>query len=116
MKKGGEVRRPAPPAALSQQEVLWPEPHGGELLAMEKGGGGQETSTPSRTFAAGDRVVGDPQRGAASHEEEGGGQETSFPSPKISLAGGAVLCPVHREVSTVWVGGGPPAMAATMDI
>ena len=38
MKKGGEVKRPAPPAALSRQEILWLEPHEGELPAMEKGG------------------------------------------------------------------------------
>ncbi|MGH0162389.1 UNVERIFIED_CONTAM: hypothetical protein FKN15_045724 [Acipenser sinensis] len=41
---------------------------------------GQETSSPSRTFAAGYTVVGTPQRGAAGHEEGGGGQETSSPS------------------------------------
>ncbi|MGH0151247.1 UNVERIFIED_CONTAM: hypothetical protein FKN15_020013 [Acipenser sinensis] len=38
MKKGGEVRIPAPPAALSWQEILWLEPHERELPAMKKGG------------------------------------------------------------------------------
>ncbi|MGH0166884.1 UNVERIFIED_CONTAM: hypothetical protein FKN15_051994 [Acipenser sinensis] len=33
----GEVRRPAPTAALSLQEVLWPEPHHVELPATKKG-------------------------------------------------------------------------------
>ncbi|MGH0125770.1 UNVERIFIED_CONTAM: hypothetical protein FKN15_046525 [Acipenser sinensis] len=37
-KKGGEVRRPAPPAAISLQNG-WPEPQGGELPAMKKGMG-----------------------------------------------------------------------------
>ncbi|MGH0127329.1 UNVERIFIED_CONTAM: hypothetical protein FKN15_036699 [Acipenser sinensis] len=40
----------------------------------EERGGGQETSSPSRTFAAGDRVAGAPEEGAASHEELGGGR------------------------------------------
>ncbi|MGH0125861.1 UNVERIFIED_CONTAM: hypothetical protein FKN15_074281 [Acipenser sinensis] len=37
-KEGWEVRRPAPPAALSRQDIRWSEPHKGELLAMKKGG------------------------------------------------------------------------------
>ncbi|MGH0125877.1 UNVERIFIED_CONTAM: hypothetical protein FKN15_021764 [Acipenser sinensis] len=37
-KQGGEVRRPASPAALSRQEILWLEPHEGQLPAPEKGG------------------------------------------------------------------------------
>ncbi|MGH0139306.1 UNVERIFIED_CONTAM: hypothetical protein FKN15_025136 [Acipenser sinensis] len=38
----------------------------------EERGGGQETSSPSRTFAAGDCVAGAPEEGAAGHEELGG--------------------------------------------
>ncbi|MGH0171183.1 UNVERIFIED_CONTAM: hypothetical protein FKN15_060648 [Acipenser sinensis] len=34
-----QIRRPAPPAALSRQAVWWSEHHRGELLAMKKGGG-----------------------------------------------------------------------------
>ncbi|MGH0117757.1 UNVERIFIED_CONTAM: hypothetical protein FKN15_039053 [Acipenser sinensis] len=37
----------------------------------EERGGGQETSSPSRTFAAGDHVVGAPRRGNAGHKEGG---------------------------------------------
>ncbi|MGH0162001.1 UNVERIFIED_CONTAM: hypothetical protein FKN15_065472 [Acipenser sinensis] len=52
-----------------QQEILWLEPHEGELPATR--GGGQETRFPSSTFAAGEIVVGAPRRGAAGHEEGG---------------------------------------------
>ncbi|MGH0147955.1 UNVERIFIED_CONTAM: hypothetical protein FKN15_038283 [Acipenser sinensis] len=44
MKMGGEVRRPAPPAAVSLQEIRWPEPQKRELLATESRGEGQETT------------------------------------------------------------------------
>ncbi|MGH0129420.1 UNVERIFIED_CONTAM: hypothetical protein FKN15_002183 [Acipenser sinensis] len=79
MKKGGEVKRPAPPAAFPWQETRWSEPHGGEMPAMKKGGG-QETSSPRSSFAAGDSVVGAPRRGNAGHEEGGrSGDQLSQP-------------------------------------
>ncbi|MGH0166208.1 UNVERIFIED_CONTAM: hypothetical protein FKN15_050556 [Acipenser sinensis] len=40
-------------------------------VGYKEGRGGQETSSPSRTFAAGYTMVGAPQRGAAGHEEGG---------------------------------------------
>ncbi|MGH0180661.1 UNVERIFIED_CONTAM: hypothetical protein FKN15_004618 [Acipenser sinensis] len=38
MKKGGEVRRPAPPAALSRQEDQWLKPQERELPARKTWG------------------------------------------------------------------------------
>ncbi|MGH0118540.1 UNVERIFIED_CONTAM: hypothetical protein FKN15_015218 [Acipenser sinensis] len=38
IKKGGEVRRPAPPAALSRQDGVWREPRERELPATKNGG------------------------------------------------------------------------------
>ncbi|MGH0170367.1 UNVERIFIED_CONTAM: hypothetical protein FKN15_077068 [Acipenser sinensis] len=67
-----------------QQELLWPEPHKAELPAMKKGGG-QETSSPSHTFAAGKTVAGDPEEGAPSHEEVGGGGHSTMAAPKNIL-------------------------------
>ncbi|MGH0118148.1 UNVERIFIED_CONTAM: hypothetical protein FKN15_044450 [Acipenser sinensis] len=81
MKKGREVRRPAPLAC---------------------------------NFATVERVAGAPRRGAAGHEEGGGGGlETT---PKVSLAGGAGMCVVHRDATAVWVGGGNPAVASTFGL
>ncbi|MGH0115995.1 UNVERIFIED_CONTAM: hypothetical protein FKN15_060459 [Acipenser sinensis] len=47
IKKGGEMSRPAPPAALSRQEIMWSEPHRGELPAMEKGGEVRRPAPPA---------------------------------------------------------------------
>ncbi|MGH0188247.1 UNVERIFIED_CONTAM: hypothetical protein FKN15_028587 [Acipenser sinensis] len=47
MKKGGEVRRPAPPAVLSRQEIQWLEPHEGQLSAMKKGGEVRRPAPPA---------------------------------------------------------------------
>ncbi|MGH0120791.1 UNVERIFIED_CONTAM: hypothetical protein FKN15_065127 [Acipenser sinensis] len=57
------------------------------MAGHEERGGGQQTSFPSRTFAAGDHVVGAPRRGMAGHEERGGGQQTSFPSRTFAAGG-----------------------------
>ncbi|MGH0143741.1 UNVERIFIED_CONTAM: hypothetical protein FKN15_014887 [Acipenser sinensis] len=38
MKKGGEVRRPASPAALSRQDRVWRKPRKRELPATKNGG------------------------------------------------------------------------------
>ncbi|MGH0127809.1 UNVERIFIED_CONTAM: hypothetical protein FKN15_052443 [Acipenser sinensis] len=51
-KKGGEVRRPALPAAVSLPEIGWPEPHGGELSATKKGGEQPAADTRSAVRAA----------------------------------------------------------------
>ncbi|MGH0155158.1 UNVERIFIED_CONTAM: hypothetical protein FKN15_028525 [Acipenser sinensis] len=47
----------------------------------EERGGGQETSSPSRTFAAGDRVAGAPEEGATGHKELGGVGPTTMATP-----------------------------------
>ncbi|MGH0122072.1 UNVERIFIED_CONTAM: hypothetical protein FKN15_001797 [Acipenser sinensis] len=44
-------------------------------------GGGQETSSHSRTFAAGDHVAGAPEEGAAGHEELGGVRPPTMATP-----------------------------------
>ncbi|MGH0131518.1 UNVERIFIED_CONTAM: hypothetical protein FKN15_060147 [Acipenser sinensis] len=85
---------------------MWSGPPGGELPAMEKGGGGQETSSPSRTFAAGDQVVGAPKRGAADHEEGGGGQETRSPAA-LSRQERVWREPQKRELPATKNGGVP---------
>ncbi|MGH0147071.1 UNVERIFIED_CONTAM: hypothetical protein FKN15_009885 [Acipenser sinensis] len=38
MKKGGEVKRPAPPAALSRQDSVWRDSRKRELIATKKWG------------------------------------------------------------------------------
>ncbi|MGH0167706.1 UNVERIFIED_CONTAM: hypothetical protein FKN15_052945 [Acipenser sinensis] len=106
---------PPPPLSEGKEQELPPHPprRTGPLSSEEiyrRRGGGQETSSPSYTFTAGETVVRAPWRGAAGHEEGGGGLETT---PKISLVGGADLYSVHRDTTAVWVGGGPPTVAAT---
>ncbi|MGH0165041.1 UNVERIFIED_CONTAM: hypothetical protein FKN15_050483 [Acipenser sinensis] len=84
-----------------------------EGAAGHEEGGGQETSFPSRTFAAGDHVVGAPRRGAAVHEEEGGGQETSSPSGTFAAGYGVAEAPEEGAVSHQEVGGGGHSTMAT---
>ncbi|MGH0114887.1 UNVERIFIED_CONTAM: hypothetical protein FKN15_065811 [Acipenser sinensis] len=82
----------------------------------KEGGGGQETSSPSRTLAAGCTVVGAPQRGAEGHEEGGGGQETSSPSRTFAAGGTVAEAPEEGATSQEDMGGGgPPTMATPMD-
>ncbi|MGH0116841.1 UNVERIFIED_CONTAM: hypothetical protein FKN15_019230 [Acipenser sinensis] len=87
----GVARGPASPGVATQ----WPELHEGELPAMKKGGGGQETSSPSRISVAGNTVARAPRRGAGGHEEGGGGQETS--SPCSSFAAGDCVVGAPRR-------------------
>ncbi|MGH0118232.1 UNVERIFIED_CONTAM: hypothetical protein FKN15_057466 [Acipenser sinensis] len=89
--EGGEVRRPAPPAAISLQENGWPEPHGGELPAMKKEG--QCLQSASTGVAAGsaspgvaaclalqqDIVWPEPQKGELPAMKKG--QEVKRPAP-----------------------------------
>ncbi|MGH0137337.1 UNVERIFIED_CONTAM: hypothetical protein FKN15_073937 [Acipenser sinensis] len=44
-------------------------------------GGGQETSFPSRTFAAGGQVAEAPEEGASSQEDMGGGGPPTMATP-----------------------------------
>ena len=52
----------------------------------EERGGGQQTSSPSRTFAAGWSVAGAPEEGAAGHEEWGGAGDSTMATPQKQLA------------------------------
>ena len=82
----------------------------------EERGRGPETSSPSRTFAAGDHVVGAPRRGTAGQEEGGGGQETSSPSRTFAAGGTVAEAPEEGAISQEDMGGeGTPTMATPMD-
>ncbi|MGH0119895.1 UNVERIFIED_CONTAM: hypothetical protein FKN15_059823 [Acipenser sinensis] len=48
-------------------------------------GGGQETSSPSRTFAAGDSVAEAPEEEAVSHKEVEGGGHSTMATPRNTL-------------------------------
>ncbi|MGH0125215.1 UNVERIFIED_CONTAM: hypothetical protein FKN15_048900 [Acipenser sinensis] len=75
-----ERRREERYTALIERDIRWSKPHEGELLAMKKGGG-QETSSPSRTFAAGGTVAEAPEEGATSQEDMGGGGSPTMATP-----------------------------------
>ncbi|MGH0144524.1 UNVERIFIED_CONTAM: hypothetical protein FKN15_049776 [Acipenser sinensis] len=91
-----------------RQEILWLEPHEGELPTTKKGGI-QETSSPSRTFAAGGTVAEAPEEGVTSQEDMGGGgpptmaTHMDYSRPLFqdieTEGGGAIgaMCALHKE-------------------
>ncbi|MGH0151473.1 UNVERIFIED_CONTAM: hypothetical protein FKN15_045554 [Acipenser sinensis] len=88
MKKGGEVKRPAPPAAFSCQEILWLEPHEGELPAMEKGG---EVGRPAPPAALSWQEILwlEPHEGQLLATKKGG--EVGRPAPPAALSRQEIL-------------------------
>ncbi|MGH0148076.1 UNVERIFIED_CONTAM: hypothetical protein FKN15_020429 [Acipenser sinensis] len=99
---GSPPEGPASPGVTTspatQQEILWLEPHTGELPARKKGWGGQNTSSPRVRVAVGYQVAGAPKRGA-SGQEVGGGQETS--STCSNFAAGERVAGAPRRGETV---------------
>ncbi|MGH0117529.1 UNVERIFIED_CONTAM: hypothetical protein FKN15_038049 [Acipenser sinensis] len=79
-KKGGEVRRPAPPAALSPQEILWLEPHERQLRAMKKWGEVRRLAPPA-AISLQERGWPEPHGGELSAMKKGG--QVWRPPPKI---------------------------------
>ncbi|MGH0133719.1 UNVERIFIED_CONTAM: hypothetical protein FKN15_053342 [Acipenser sinensis] len=117
MKKGGEVKRPASPAALSRQEIMWSEPHGGERPAMKKGGRSGD-QFPQPHFRG--RIVGggSPGRGSCRPRRMGGCQRSHHGHPPEKTC-----FPLFRDFETEGGGGrwgqvcfaqgGGPAMQPT---
>ncbi|MBN3287354.1 TTC33 protein, partial [Polyodon spathula] len=94
---------PSPPKGPQEAPGLVPQERG--LPATKKGAGGQETSSPSRTFMVGGTVAEAPEEGAASHEGVGGGGPPTMATPtdysrplfRDFQTEGGVVCPLWEE-------------------